>query len=84
MKEKFYAKPFDPGYQKIDMCPNFCMLYYIENTELIECRTCGHAYYKPKTSRKITLVAHRKLIYFLITYKLQRLFMTLKIDKHMT
>jgi hypothetical protein len=38
MEDKFYAKPFDLGYQKIDMCPNFCMLYYIENTEFIECK----------------------------------------------
>jgi len=33
-------------YQKINMCPNFCMLYYLENAELIECRTCGNSCYK--------------------------------------
>ena len=70
LEEKFYVKAFDLGYQKIDMCPNFCMLYYIENTELIECRTCVYAYYKPRTVRKMTLVTHRKLTYFLITYRL--------------
>jgi hypothetical protein len=36
LKEKVYAakfmmKPFGIEYQKIDMCPNFCMLYYVEN-----------------------------------------------------
>jgi hypothetical protein len=37
---KFMMKPFGLGYQKIDMYPNFCMMYYLENFELTECRTC--------------------------------------------
>jgi len=42
LKENFYAaksmmKPFSLEYQKIDMCPNFYMLYYLENVELTEC-----------------------------------------------
>ena len=37
------------------MCPNFCMLYYLENTELTECRTCWHTRYKIRTGRGITL-----------------------------
>jgi len=46
LKENFYAaksmmKPLGLGYQKIDMCPNFCMLYYLENAEMTECMTCG-------------------------------------------
>jgi hypothetical protein len=48
LKDNFYAaksmmKPLDLGYQKIDMCPNFCMLYYLENAEMTECMTCGHS-----------------------------------------
>ena len=27
-------KPLGLGYQKINTCPNFCMLYYLENVEL--------------------------------------------------
>jgi hypothetical protein len=34
-------KPLSLGYQKIDICPNFCMMYYLENTELTECKTWG-------------------------------------------
>ena len=39
LKENFYAaksmmKPLGLGYQKIDMCPNFCVLYYLKNAEL--------------------------------------------------
>ena len=57
LKENFYAaksmmKPLGLGYQKIDMCPNFCMLYYLENDEMTECMTCGHSRYKPRTGRE--------------------------------
>jgi len=55
-KENFYVaksmmKPLGLGYQKIDMCPNFCMLYYLKNVELTECMTCGHSRYKPRSGR---------------------------------
>jgi hypothetical protein len=77
-------KPLGLGYHKIDMCPNFCMLYYLENAELIECMTCEHFRYKPRTGRGKTLMAYKKLRYFLITPKLQRLFMSLRTAEHMT
>ena len=56
LKENFYAvksimKPLGLGYLKIDICPNFCMLYYLENVELTECMTCGHSCNKPRTDR---------------------------------
>jgi hypothetical protein len=66
------------------MCSHFCMLYYLENTEMTECRTCGHSRYKPMTGRGRTLVTHRKPRCFLITLRLQRLFMPLKTTTHMT
>ena len=81
LKENFYAtksimKPLGLGYKKIDMCLNFCILCYLENAELTEYRTCGHSRYKPKTNWEMTFIAHRKLRYFLITPRLQRLFMS--------
>ena len=57
-------KPLGLRKQKINMCPNFCILCYLENTDLTECKTCGHAHYKLRTSRGRTFVAHRKLKYF--------------------
>jgi hypothetical protein len=89
LKENFYdaksmMKPFGLGYQKIDMCLNFCMLYYFENTDLTECRTYGHSCYKLRTSRGKTIVAHKKLKYFPITHRPQRLFMSSKTAEHMT
>jgi hypothetical protein len=76
LKENFYVaksmmKPLGLGYQKINMCPNFCMLYYLENVELTKCMTCRHSRYKPKTSRGKTLVAYKKLRYFPLTPRLR-------------
>ena len=48
------------------MCPNFCMLYCLENVDLTKCKTCEHARYKLITRKGRTLVANRKLRYFLI------------------
>jgi len=75
LKENFYAaksmiKPLGLGYQKIDVCHNFCMLYYLENAELTECMTSGHSRYKPRTRSVKTLVAYKKLRYFPITPRL--------------
>ena len=89
LKENFYAaksmiKPLSLGYYKINMCPNFCMLYHLENDELTECMTCEHSYYKPKTSTRKTPVTYKKLRYFSITPRLQRLFMSLRTGKQMT
>jgi hypothetical protein len=89
LKENFYAaksmmKPLGLGYQKIDMCPNFCMLYYLENVELTKCMTCAHSHYKPRTGRGKTLVAYKKLRYFPITPRLQRLFMSPGTAEHIT
>jgi hypothetical protein len=67
---KFMMKPLGLGYQKINTCLNFCMLYFFENDELTEYRTCGHSHYKPRIGRGKTLIAHKKLRYFLITPKL--------------
>jgi hypothetical protein len=89
LKENFYAaksmiKPLSLGYQKIQICPNFCMLYYLENVKMTECMTCGHSCYKPRTGRGKTLVAYKKLRYFLITFRMQRLFMSPRTAEHMT
>jgi hypothetical protein len=59
------------------------MLYYLENAELTECRTCGHSRYKPRTGKENTPVAYKKLRYFPITLRLQRLFMSPKTAEHM-
>jgi hypothetical protein len=59
------------------------MLYYLENVELTKCRTYEHSCYKPRIGKGMTLFTHKKLKYFSITPRLQRLFMSPKIAKHM-
>jgi len=76
-------KPLSLGYQKIDICPNFYMLYYLENAKLTECMTCGHSSYKSKTRMEKNLVPYKKIRYFPIVPTLQRLFMSPKIIEHM-
>jgi hypothetical protein len=76
--------PLNLGYKKIDMCHNFYMLYYLENTKLTKCMTCGHSRYKPRTGRGKTLVTYKKLRYFSITPRLQRLFISPRTAEHMT
>jgi len=89
LKENFYAaksimKLIGLRYQKIDMCPNIYKLYCLENIELTKYRTCRHSRYKPRTGKEKTLAAHKKLRYFPITPRLQRLFMSSKTTEHMT
>jgi hypothetical protein len=69
---------------EINMCPNFYMLYSLGNTDLIKCKTYGHARYKPWTGKGRIVVAYRKLRYFSITHRLQILFMSSKIVEYMT
>jgi len=65
------------------MCPNFCILYYLKNTNLTEYRTCGHAHYKLRTGRGRNLIAYRKPKHFSITPRLQKLLMSSKTADHM-
>jgi hypothetical protein len=53
-------------------------------TTLLVNWTCGHARYKPRTNREKTFVAYRKLRYFSITSRLQRLSTSPNTPKHMT
>jgi len=89
LKENLYVtksmmKSLGLGYQKIDICANFYMLYYLENPKLTKCRTYGYSRYKPRTGRGKTLITHKKLRCFSITPRLQRLFMSPKTVEHMT
>ena len=47
LPEDFYQskkimKKLGLSYQKIDICSNFCMLYYMNDSQKIECSVCGH------------------------------------------
>jgi hypothetical protein len=62
LEENFYVsksmmKPLCLGYRKISTYLNFCILYYLENIELVKCITCGYSYYKSMIGRKKTFIA---------------------------
>ena len=84
MRAKFMMKPLGLGYQRINMCPNFFLLYHNEYENFIGCKTCQHAWYKPDRGRERILIAYKKLRNFPITLRLQRLFIFLKIIEHVT
>ncbi|KAK9073871.1 hypothetical protein SSX86_006465 [Deinandra increscens subsp. villosa] len=74
-------------YEKIDACPNDCMLYWKENKNKTECDTCHKSRYKSPENdcedESTTLDTHKKigakvLRYFPLIPRLQRLFMSSK------
>ncbi|XP_021741193.1 uncharacterized protein LOC110707492 [Chenopodium quinoa] len=62
-------------HHKIDVCPNGCMLFWKENSDLEKCRVCKVNRYK--TSRSKVKKSPRKVLYYLpIAPRLQRLYAT--------
>ena len=90
MPENFYqAKRLVEGlgmeHQKIDVCPNFCMLYYnTANKNKTQCDVCGEPRYKPPgPNKKARPVPQKILRYLPITPRLQRMYMTAASAKNM-
>jgi hypothetical protein len=56
-------RPLGLGYEKYDMCPNYCMLYYRADTMKINCDFCGSSRYKPRnpTSKGSNKAAEKQL-----------------------
>ena len=73
------------GYEKIDACPNHCMLYYNEDKNKVSCSMCGHDRFKPKKgdNSKQKDIPYMSLRYFPIAPRLQRMYMSPKIAQHM-
>ena len=63
---------------KIDVCPNFCMIYYnATNKDKTSCDVCGESRYKPPGPNiKAKPVPQKILRYLPITPRLQRMYMT--------
>ncbi|XP_078158220.1 uncharacterized protein LOC144553916 [Carex rostrata] len=80
MPENFYqakrlVDELGMDHEKIDVCPNFCMLYYKANKDKTECDVCHESRYKPIGSSG-KLVPQKQLRYLPITPRLQKLYMT--------
>ena len=67
--------------QAIHYCVNNCMIYWGDDSDLNSCKKCGHARYKEKVRRsenrlyiRKLKVPYKKVHYFPITPRLQRLY----------
>ena len=62
--------------EKIHCCINGCMIYWGEDSELISFKFCNHPRYKRhhRSNRQKTNVPHKKMYYFPLTPRLQRLY----------
>ena len=61
--------------EKIDCCPNNCMIFWRNDSELHTCRYCGTSRFKEQSeSHKNRQVAVSKMYYFPLTPRLQRLY----------
>jgi hypothetical protein len=59
---KKFMRPLGLGYEKYDVCPNYCMLYYGADVMKINCDFCGSSQYKPRNpTRKGSNKAEKQL-----------------------
>ncbi|WVZ74996.1 hypothetical protein U9M48_023104 [Paspalum notatum var. saurae] len=90
-KNLYFAKKMMAGlgmkYEKIDVCPSNCMLFWRENDKLGTCRHCGKSRYiqvKNEAGENVdTTVPAKQLRYMHIIPRLKRLFLSMKIAKSM-
>ncbi|XP_062016178.1 uncharacterized protein LOC133732606 [Rosa rugosa] len=76
---KKFIKDLGLTYQKIDACPNDCMLYRKDHASDTVCHVCGTSRYKKDTSADATSskkTAAKILRYFPLGPRLQRLYMS--------
>ncbi|XP_050207371.2 uncharacterized protein LOC126656796 [Mercurialis annua] len=69
----------------IDCCNRGCMLFWNEDIHLNECKVCGHARYKKLggAGNRKKNIPYKKMHYFPITPRLQRLYASNSTAKHM-
>jgi hypothetical protein len=57
-------------YEKMDVCPNFCMLYYKDCMHKERCDECGEEKYEPPSYNSKIRVPKKVLCYLLIAPRL--------------
>jgi Transposase-associated domain len=71
-------------YEKIDVCPNFCMLYYKDRANKDRCDECKEERYEPPSHKNSKKRVPKKILRYLpIAPRLQRLYMTRANAEHM-
>ncbi|KAI9125070.1 hypothetical protein K1719_003686 [Acacia pycnantha] len=72
------------NYEKIDVCPNDCMLYWGEDDQRETCKKCHTSRFKTVRTGKNQKKKPAKILrYFPLKHRLQRLFMSSKTAQHM-
>ncbi|KAL6550570.1 hypothetical protein OROMI_021058 [Orobanche minor] len=71
------------SFRTYDFCINHCFLYYKDGLHLDKCPTCGESRYEARRG-KGKRVPQRKMWFFPLTERLQRLYMSRKTAEHMT
>ena len=70
--------------EKIDCCRLGCMIFWGDDVELMSCKFCNQSRFKPANSnRKQKLVPWKRMYYFPITPRLQRLYSSDVTESHM-
>ncbi|WMV33118.1 hypothetical protein MTR67_026503 [Solanum verrucosum] len=67
-------------YDRIHGCVNGCMLFYKTDSELENCKLCGHARYKRTQAGKMVLV--KEIHYLLLIPRLKRLYASVRSAPH--
>jgi len=81
---KKFMWPLGLGYEKYNVCPNYCMLYYGADAMKTNCDFYGSSRYKPRNATsKGSNKAEQQLRYYPLTPRLYRLFMSLHHAKDM-
>jgi hypothetical protein len=84
-KEMMYV--LDLKYEKIDVCPNNCILFWKEHANEKKCLECGQSRFIEvviEYSEKVTTeVTQKQLCYFPIIPSLKRLFISKRTARHM-
>jgi hypothetical protein len=79
---KRLTKSLGMGYEKIDMCPDNCMLFWDEHKDEKKCLVCGKGRYVEVISEDgenlTTDVAQKQLRYFPLAPRFKRLFLSKK------
>jgi ferredoxin-like protein FixX len=74
-------------YEKIDVCPDNCMLFWKEHANEKKCLECGQSRFievATQDGEKVMMeVAQKQLRYFPITPRLKQLFISKKTVRHM-
>ncbi|XP_057999061.1 uncharacterized protein LOC131177905 [Hevea brasiliensis] len=69
--------------EKIDCCKLGCMIYWGEDINLTECKFCGQTRYKSQCGTEKERVPCKKMYYFPLTPRLQRLYASEATAAHM-